>query len=169
MIGRFQPFHLGHLKGIKEILKEIDELIILIGSAQYSHTLSNPFTAGERITMIHQALFEAKFDLSLFYIIPLTDTNDNRIWVAHLVSSVPQFHIAYSHNPLVKRLLTESKIEVKSTELFNRDMYKATEIRNRMLHNDNWEDLVPKSVAKIIKVISGIERIQQIGETTLKI
>ncbi|MHA1650088.1 MAG: nicotinamide-nucleotide adenylyltransferase [Candidatus Helarchaeota archaeon] len=169
MIGRFQPFHFGHLKGIQQILKEVDELIILIGSAQYSHSFNNPFTAGERIMMIHAALLEYDIDLTRCYIIPLMDTNDNRIWVAHLVSCVPSFDVAYSHNPLVKRLLYESGISVKSTQLYNREIYSATEVRNRILNNGAWEELVPKSVADIIKDISGVERIQQICETTIKI
>ncbi|MDD1778728.1 MAG: nicotinamide-nucleotide adenylyltransferase [Candidatus Helarchaeota archaeon] len=169
MIGRFQPVHLGHLKGIEEILGEVDDVIILIGSAQYSHSLNNPFTAGERISMVHEALKENKLDLSRIFIIPLMDTNDNRIWVAHLVTSVPSFDVAYTHNPLVKRLLFESNIEVKSTSFWNREIYNATEVRNRILNGGNWEELVPQSVAKIIKDISGVERIQQIGETTLKI
>ncbi|MHA1266931.1 MAG: nicotinamide-nucleotide adenylyltransferase [Candidatus Helarchaeota archaeon] len=168
LIGRFQPLHLGHLKGIELISKEMDELIILIGSAQYSHSLNNPFTAGERITMIHTALVEKGFNLSKFYIIPLMDTNDNRIWVAHLVSSVPSFQIAYTHNPLVKRLLIESAITVKTHTFFDREKYNATEVRRRILTNDNWEELVPKSVANFIKQISGVERIQQISDTTLK-
>jgi nicotinamide-nucleotide adenylyltransferase len=169
MIGRFQPVHSGHLKGIKEILKEVDDVIILIGSAQYSHSLNNPFTAGERIMMVHAALKESQLDLSRIFIIPLTDTNDNRIWVAHLVTSVPSFDVAYTHNPLVKRLLLESNIEVKSTSFWNREIYNATEVRNRILNGGNWEELVPPSVVKIIKDISGVERIQQIGETALKI
>ncbi|MBP1357507.1 MAG: adenylyltransferase/cytidyltransferase family protein, partial [Sulfolobus sp.] len=36
--GRFQPFHLGHLSVIKWALERVNELIILIGSAQESHT-----------------------------------------------------------------------------------------------------------------------------------
>ncbi|HLN89981.1 MAG TPA: adenylyltransferase/cytidyltransferase family protein, partial [Candidatus Binatia bacterium] len=48
-VGRFQPFHLGHLDAIKYVLKEVDELVIVIGSAQYSHNSNNPFTAGERL------------------------------------------------------------------------------------------------------------------------
>ncbi|RLF01945.1 MAG: nicotinamide-nucleotide adenylyltransferase, partial [Thermoprotei archaeon] len=51
-VGRFQPFHLGHLKALRWILEREDEVIICIGSAQYSHSLRNPFTVGERVEMI---------------------------------------------------------------------------------------------------------------------
>jgi len=55
-VGRFQPFHLGHLSAVKSVLKDVEELVIVIGSAQYSHTTANPFTAGERLIMIRKAL-----------------------------------------------------------------------------------------------------------------
>ncbi|MFB0514560.1 MAG: adenylyltransferase/cytidyltransferase family protein, partial [Candidatus Bathyarchaeia archaeon] len=34
-VGRFQPIHKGHVKAISDILKQVDELVIVIGSAQY--------------------------------------------------------------------------------------------------------------------------------------
>ena len=68
MIGRFQPFHNGHLKLAKQILKDCNELIIAVGSSQFNFTFSNPFTAGERVYFIHQSLLEAKIDLSKVYV-----------------------------------------------------------------------------------------------------
>ncbi|MGF3523208.1 MAG: adenylyltransferase/cytidyltransferase family protein, partial [Candidatus Bathyarchaeia archaeon] len=58
-VGRFQPFHLGHLDAIQKILEEVEEIVIVIGSSQYSHNIHNPFTAGERLVMIRKALEEA--------------------------------------------------------------------------------------------------------------
>ena len=46
-VGRFQPFHIGHIESIKVILQEIEELAIVIGKAQYSHDIINPFTVSE--------------------------------------------------------------------------------------------------------------------------
>ena len=74
-VGRFQPFHNGHLEVIKRILTEVDELIIIVGSAQYSHRLDNPFTAGERIAMIKRALGEIGVEFSRIWIIPVPDFN----------------------------------------------------------------------------------------------
>ncbi|MCQ4350098.1 MAG: adenylyltransferase/cytidyltransferase family protein, partial [Sulfolobales archaeon] len=56
--GRFQPIHLGHIEVIKWTLEKFDEIIIVIGSSQESHTIMNPFSAGERIEMIRKALIE---------------------------------------------------------------------------------------------------------------
>ena len=64
-IGRFQPFHKGHLKVIKDIIKKDYRVIIGIGSSQYSHTVDNPFTSDERKKMIQETLL--KFQLMFFH------------------------------------------------------------------------------------------------------
>ena len=58
-IGRFQPYHLGHQAVLEKIAKEVEEIVIVIGSAQESHTPENPFTGGERMEMIYAALGES--------------------------------------------------------------------------------------------------------------
>ena len=55
-IGRFQPYHNGHQSVLEHIAREVDEIVIGIGSAQLSHLPDNPFTAGERVLMITRAL-----------------------------------------------------------------------------------------------------------------
>ncbi len=56
MVGRFQPFHNGHILVIRKMLESFPSVILGIGSAQYSHTLENPFTAGERVEMAVESL-----------------------------------------------------------------------------------------------------------------
>lgn len=161
-IGRFQPYHTGHHEVIEKILKEVDELIIGIGSAQESHTIDNPFTAGERILMISRALDELDTDKKV-YIIPLEDIYRNSLWVSHVLSMVPPFDVVYSNNPLVTRLFGEAGIEVRRTELYNRRIYQGTEIRRRILEEKDWEELVPEVVMKTIVEIGGIERLRDIS------
>jgi nicotinamide-nucleotide adenylyltransferase len=161
-IGRFQPYHSGHHEVIEEILKEVDELIIGIGSAQESHSIDNPFTAGERILMISRALEEINTDKKV-YIIPLEDIYRNSLWVSHVHSMVPPFDVVYSNNPLVTRLFSEAGVEVRRTELHNRKIYQGTEIRRRILEEKDWEGLVPEVVMKTIVEIGGIERLRSIS------
>ncbi|NIM44699.1 MAG: adenylyltransferase/cytidyltransferase family protein, partial [Nitrososphaeria archaeon] len=84
----FQPFHLGHLQAVTYVLKNAPEAIVVIGSAQHSHTIENPFTAGERAMMIRLALDEAGIDPSRYFIIPVSDLDIHGIWVSHIVSLV---------------------------------------------------------------------------------
>jgi len=164
-VGRFQPFHIGHLEAIKYILKKVKELIIAIGSAQYSHTLENPFTSGERIIMIKNALIEAKIDLNQLYLIPVPDVNVHSTWVSHLISFVPSFDVVFTNEPLTSRLFKEANFKVEPIPFFHRELYSATEIRRRILKGENWEVLLPKSVVKFLKEIDGIGRILELGKT----
>ncbi len=160
MIGRFQPFHLGHLQVIETITKESDYTIVGIGSAQYSHTFENPFTAGERHLMISRSLKEA--GLEHLFLVPLVDINRYSIWVSHVESLVPPFDAIYSNNPLTRRLFNEAGYEVRESPLFNREQYSGTEIRRRMLEGEEWEHLVPDAVSRTIHEIDGVERINDL-------
>jgi nicotinamide-nucleotide adenylyltransferase len=165
LIGRYQPFHKGHLEVIKNILKEVDDLIIGIGSAQVSHTLDNPFTAGERMTMISNSLKGEGLAERCFYIIPIPDVWNNALWVNHVKSLTPHFDVAYTGNALALRLLREGGIDARILPLFDRGKYSGTEIRRRMLKGEDWENLVPTAVAKVVKAVKGVERLKDITKS----
>ena len=162
-VGRFQPFHLGHLGAIKAVLKEIDELVIVIGSAQYSHKMNNPFTAGERLVMIRRALTEAKVDYSKLWIVPVPDVHLHMIWVSALEGYTPKFNVCFSNEPLSRRLFIEAGYEVKNIPFFDRKQYMSTVIREKMLQDDSWRELVPKSVADFINEIDGVNRLRDLA------
>ncbi len=160
-IGRFQPYHLGHHAVIKEMASEADEVIICIGSAQRSHELENPFTAGERYLMISKSLRDD--GVFNFYIVPILDVNWNAVWVSHVESLIPPVDVVYTNNPLIERLFKERDYKVRAPLLFNRKEYSGSEIRRRMLNNESWKDLVPKAVAEVIKEIEGMKRMKDLG------
>lgn len=166
-IGRFQPYHLGHHHVLKEILSEVDEVVVGIGSAQESHTIENPFTAGERVMMVDRAIAELMevTGRRKVYIIPLEDVYRNSLWVSHVVSMTPYFDVVYSNNPLVMRLFREAGFEVRNTRLFNRVSYQGTEIRRRMICGERWEDLVPGPVVEVIEEVEGVKRLRDIAGT----
>ena len=163
LIGRMQPIHYGHIQVIKKILDEVDEIIIGIGSAQLSHELKDPFTAGERIVMITQALVEHDIDPSRYYIIPMEDINFNAIWVAHVKMMTPPFSVVYSGNPLVKQLFAEEDFEVKNPPLYNRLHLSGSEVRRRMLEGENWQELVSNSTISVMEEINGVERLKNLS------
>ena len=158
-IGRFQPFHNGHLAMIRRILETNDEVILGIGSAQYSHTGENPFTAGERYEMIKRCLDEA--GIHEYHIVPIPDTHVHSVWVSHIRSLVPHFDVVYTNSDLVVRLFREHGVKVLSPPLVDREALSGTEVRRRMLKGGDWTSLVPPAVAGYVREIDGIERIQE--------
>lgn len=164
-VGRFQPFHSGHLAAIRDVLKEVDELVIVIGSAQYSHNISNPFTAGERLTMTRKALEEAEIDCSRVWIVPVPDMHLHMMWVSALEGYTPHFDVVYSNEPLTRRLFIEAGYRVETIRFHERKLYSSTEIRERMLKDESWKKLVPKSVAAFIEEIDGVNRLRDLTKS----
>ena len=168
-MGRFQPLHKGHLGAIKNILEKVDELVIVVGSSQYSHRLDNPFTTGERLTMIRRAMEEEGIQSSRYWIIPVPDVQLHMLWVSQIVGYSPRFEVVYTNEPLTRRLFIEAGFRVEPVTFIKRKVYSATEIRKRVLNGENWEELVPKSVAHFIKEIDGVARLRDLTKNDVVI
>jgi nicotinamide-nucleotide adenylyltransferase len=151
LIGRFQPFHNGHLEVVKKILGECDYLIIGIGSSQYSKTEENPFSGDEREHMIYKTL--KKEDLVDWEIVQVPDIHDEERWVNHVQKICPAFDLVYSGNPNTKKLFEEANVEVRQQPMYDREKYSGTEIRGKILTKKSWKELVPKSVSESIRNI----------------
>ena len=163
LIGRLQPVHNGHIEVNKKILEEVDELVIGIGSAQKSHELKDPFTAGERVMIVTQSLIENNINPDRYYIIPMEDINFNAIWVSHVKMMTPPFSIVYSGNSLVKQLFYEEGFEVRNPPLYDRMNLSGTEVRRRMVEDGNWQELVPQATINIMDEIKGVERLKNLS------
>lgn len=55
-IGRFQPFHLGHLKALRAAIQTSHHVVVVIGSSNAPPSLKNPWSVKERERMIYYAL-----------------------------------------------------------------------------------------------------------------
>lgn len=159
LTGRFQPFHLGHLSAVRQALNEVDFLYIGIGSAQYSNTLDNPFTAKERTAYIHDALLENGISEDQLQIIPIPDIHNNPEWPAHVQSLTPPFDIVFvGENNLVKELFekyTDIPVKIVKKEV---DIC-ATDIRKAMIESGDWEKYISKSTVEYMGEIDGIKRV----------
>ena len=162
-IGRFQPPHWGHVWAIKAILNEVDELIVVIGSAQFNYIEKDPFTVGERIWMLREGLREGGVDLSRVIIVPIPNIENNSAWLSYIKSYLPPFQVAYTGNPFVAMLLREGGVEVRQQPMYDRGKYVSTRIREMIIKGDpSWRELVPASVARIIDEVKGVERLKVI-------
>lgn len=161
IVGRFHPFHLGHLKLIQKVAKDknIRKLIIGIGSSQFHNTQENPFSAKERREMIEKSL---KI-LIPYQIVEIPDIGDDKGWVSHVKKLVGEFDIVYANGDLEKKLFQKAGYEVKQPGFFQRKRYAGTEIRRRIITRKKWENLVPEGTREVMKKIKAEERIKKIN------
>jgi nicotinamide-nucleotide adenylyltransferase len=148
-IGRFQPFHKGHLKVIQEFTNKYEEVIIGIGSSQYSNSNDNPFSSSDRIKMISESLKDKNIINYRIELIP--DIHNPPKWVDHVLSIVSDFDIVITNNSFTKKLFEEKGFTVLNPPLYDKKYFSGREIRRRISKNEPWEDLVPNRVIEIIK------------------
>jgi nicotinamide-nucleotide adenylyltransferase len=160
-VGRFQPFHNGHVSIVKEAMEQVDELVLVIGSAEISYTQKDPFTAGERVEMILRSMRSMGHGDEIS-IIPVRDVNRYSIWVDHVTSYTPRIDIVFSNNDLTRMLFKEKGFEVRETPLVDRSLLSGTVIRKRIAGDLGWKELVPEDVYDHIISIDGVKRIKRI-------
>lgn len=159
LIGRFQPFHNGHLFLLSSLFHTYNTVIVGIGSSQYSHTCDNPFSFDERRQMVEQSLAAAR--LPSCRIVAIPDIHDPPHWVAHVASITGPFDDVITNNPETRRLFEEQGYRVVKSELHQRDLYCGHTIRALMAAEAAWDHLVPRAVAKVITDLDGIQRLKQ--------
>lgn len=85
-IGRFEPFHIGHMAVIRTALERANKVAIIIGSTGAPRNHRNPFTYDERVGMILDAFPEDKHRI---FTAPMEDTlyNDDK-WLRDVQEAV---------------------------------------------------------------------------------
>lgn len=165
-IGRFQPFHLGHMDALDQIFTRENYVIIGIGSTEDDYVPGNPFTAGERYQMIEAAILGKKIAGKIighehFTILNIRNIHHYSLWVKHVECLLPPFGDVYSGSPIVIRLFKDDK-KHKVIPIKKLRNISATDIRMRMLQGKSWEEFVPQKVAVLINKWDGVGRIKAI-------
>ena len=160
LIGRFQPFHLGHLEAVNFALSKVDQLYIGIGSSNKSNELRNPFTADERNQMIKSSLDEIIMQRVSLYNIP--DVDDHSKWTNSIDEIVPEYDVVFSNDDFTHSLYKKRGIEVIPVILKTREELSGTNIREKILANTNWQNLVPDGTKNVLLQINARSRLKQL-------
>lgn len=148
-IGRFQPFHLGHLDAVRQILSHENSVIIAIGSAQYSGTETNPYTFAIRKQIIESSLSEEKISPEKYIILPLDDIHDDAKWCDYADETLPHYGNVYTGSPVTKSLY-EAQKKHPVIPLNLHLPISSTAIREKIKSNKEWQNLVPPACYRIL-------------------
>ena len=158
LIGRFQPFHLGHLEALHFALSKVDKLWVGLGSSNKPPEKNNPFSAEERKQMILDSIDDSIKNKIEIYFIP--DVENHIKWIELIDTIVPKFDVIFTNDDLTKHLYSKKDIQVLSIPYTNRDILSGTNIRDRIVSNQKWEDLVPIGTKNFLSKISVKDRLQ---------
>jgi len=160
LIGRFQPFHLGHLDAVLFGLSRAENLFICIGSSNKSNERKNPFSAEERREMITLSIEPSITDRIKIFDIP--DVGDHEKWTFEIDKTVPKYDVVFTNDEFTKTLFEKREISVISVILKDREKFSGTNIRNLITYDRNWRDLVPQGTRNVLDNINAKERLQNL-------
>ena len=160
LIGRFQPFHLGHLEALQFALSKVDKLWVGLGSSNKPVQKNNPFSAEERKEMILSSIDDSIKERISIYFIP--DLDNHIKWIEKIDSIVPKFDLVFSNDELTKHLYSKTSVQVTSIPFLKRDELSGTNIRNLIIGDQKWDDLVPEGTKNFLININAKERLKNL-------
>jgi nicotinamide-nucleotide adenylyltransferase len=131
IVGRFQPFHKGHLYLIKKALKISDKIVIAIGSANLSDK-NNPLDFETRKKIIKAVAYKEKIEEKIIKIVPLDDFFDDKKWLENLREKVGDFDVAMGNNDWTNNILEKAGYKVIKINHYKRNLYEGWRIRKLM-------------------------------------
>lgn len=157
LIGRFQPFHKGHLWLLRESFRWIDKLIIGIGSANRQDE-ENPFTFEERRSMLEVVLKKERWKDKVLKTIPINDyLEDDERWLSEMLKSnnfdtaveklsrfkFKKLGVVVGNNEWTNKIFEKAGFKVWRAGFYKRFLYEGEKIRKLMRENGSWQERVP--------------------------
>ncbi|MEI8232561.1 MAG: adenylyltransferase/cytidyltransferase family protein [bacterium] len=150
-VGRFQPFHNGHLFSLNKCLELADTVMVGIGSSQESGTENNPWDFETRKKMVESLKESLK-------VVAIPDVYDDQKWGEQILDVIknancePGEVVGVGNNEWTNRILKSVGIEVYESGLYNRDELEGIKIRKLIKENDpSWKSRVPENVLKSLE------------------
>ena len=160
LIGRFQPFHLGHLDAVLFGLSRTENLFIGIGSSNKSNESRNPFSAKERREMIISSIEPSMAERIKIFDIP--DVGDHEKWAFEIDKIVPKHDVVFTNDEFTQTLFEKREMNVVPVVLKDREKFSGTNIRKLIADDKNWQDLVPRGTKKVLDLIDAKNRLKNL-------
>jgi nicotinamide mononucleotide adenylyltransferase len=171
--GRFQIFHLDHLKYVLAAKKRCRHLVIGITNPDPTLTKtdpadpkrslpeSNPLTYFERYTIIREVMAEQGLLPAEYSIVPFP-INFPELYRFYLPLDALFFLTIYDDWGKRKHEMFKSlglHVEVLWERTIEQKGIRATEVRRRIAEGLEWEHLLPPAAASVMKKMGILERI----------
>ena len=158
LIGRFQPFHLGHLEALQFALSKVDKLWLGLGSSNKPMEKTNPFSVEERKQMIMSSIDDSIKNKISIYSIP--DLDNHVKWIENIDTIVPDYQIVFSNDPMTEHLYSKRDVNVMTIPFFKRDQLSGTRLRDLIKSDQKWDDLVPEGTKLILQKFDAKNRLK---------
>ncbi len=160
LVGRFQPFHLGHLDAVLFGLSRTENLFIGVGSSNKFNEKKNPFSAEERKEMIISSIESSMLGRVKIFEIP--DVDNHEKWTFEIDQIMPKYDVVFTNDEFTKTLFKKRQINVIPVILKEREKFSGTNIRQLIIDDKNWQDLVPQGTRKVLDKLNAKKRLKNL-------
>lgn len=165
-IGRFQPFHNGHLLTLRQALDKAGHAVAIIGSAWHARTLRNPFLTSEVERMVRGGL--TPDENARLSVRGVTDAYGDAAWIEAVHKAVASVvdETGIQLNSEADICLTGYRKDETSTylslfprwsfeETENHQSINATDVRGSWLSDSgtDWLAMVPPASEAVIREV----------------
>lgn len=171
--GRFQLFHNDHLRYALLAKEQCQKLIVGITSPENANLLreevdphrsiasANPFTYYERFNMVKLALLEAGLKREEFEIVPYPIERPEILYNYIPISATSFFTIYDDWG--YEKLHRIGKLGYETVVLFDtrEKAMCSTEIRQKIVDDQDWKYMVPPAVCKYIEENNLLDKVKQ--------
>jgi len=150
VIGRFQPFHLGHQYLIEQALKHAEKLVIGIGSSNVEDE-NNPYNVGLREEFVKEFLKQENLEDKVLKLVYIPDVPDDEEWYRIAQKLTGDVDVVIGDNSWVNGIYVKHNIPVVQIGYHKRHLLEGKKIRHHMKHKKSWKSRVPKYLHKFIE------------------
>ena len=143
IIGRFQPFHKGHLFIVHEALKQADTVIIGIGSTNTQDKENNPFSVEQVRTSIQKVAKKEGWHDRMVQVFDVPDIPSDDEWLQDVLDRAQKFDVVISNNDWITGIFRGASYDVIELPFYKRDIYEGKKIRELMRSGGDWKSRVP--------------------------
>ena len=150
IIGRFQPFHLGHAWLIKKSLEKFSKLIILIGSSNIEDE-NNLWDLEKRVEMLNAFIKHEGLEKKIIKIDDVIDIPDDDMWLLIALEKIGNNKfVVIGDNEWVNKIFEKAGYKVWRSGYFDRARLQGVKIRKLMKNKKKWQDTVPEYLIELI-------------------
>ncbi len=149
LIGRFQPFHKGHLHLIKKSFLYIDKMIIGIGSVGIADK-DNFLSYERREKMLELVIEKEGWKDRISKIAPLKDFHNDELWLKNSLKVAGKVEVVIGNNEWTNRIFEAAGYPILRLGFYKRYLYEGIKIRELMRAGKRWEDRVPEHIVGLL-------------------
>lgn len=164
VVGRWQPFHLGHLRLMRSAFRLGKKAMIVVGSSNEKRTTRNPLAVKERAEMIRQVLSGEGIKRGSYSIVPIRDFGNDTLWLSEVERKCKKrLDLVMTGNLHTAAIFRKAGYRVIRPHFFRKKECNATHIRSLIHNGKRWEHLVPKIVLEYLNKRDLVEAIRKSG------